>query len=129
MHYTSLSQTESHNRIAPEAGAFLGFLNQRQFQVVRIRFHLAGGDLFIAGAGITKFATSQTPVGSGTHGRTKDPASHGPEGVQIAHPSHWIESGARFIVGETSEASFGVVIFAENSCGRIARKIARKPRQ
>ena len=80
---------------------------------VGIDCHLAGGDLFFAGAVITQLADAQTIFG--LHRRSEDAAGHRPRSVQVAHPSLRIEDRARFVIGEFFEPRLGCLALIQNA--------------
>jgi hypothetical protein len=105
---------------------FLELLHQLPFEIIRIRHHLASGDLFIARALETQFANTQTILRP--HGWPKCPAGHRTRLVQLAQPRLRIEHWTWLVIRERRETTLCFLARRQHTSFRIAGKAGGKPR-
>jgi hypothetical protein len=121
----SLNAKRNHRPLARTFNP-LQFPQQLGFQILRVRNHLASGNLLIAGTVITQFANPQATLRS--HRRTKSSARHGASLVKITQSGLWIEHRTEFVVSKFCEPIFRLRTFVQHARLRIPGKIRRQPR-
>ena len=115
-----LFQAERHYGLSPSLVNALRFCDQFRFQLLRIGFHLAGGNLFIAGARKAKLAYADSIFR--THRRAEHATGHRTMRVQIACPALRIEHRADFIVAETVKCVLLFVTFTKDARCKVTRE-------
>ena len=103
----------------------LKILQQRGFQVLGIRFHLAGCDLLFACPAKTQLADAQTVPGADR--RAEYPAGQGTGLVKLASSGLRVEDRAGLVVGEVSEPRNRGSVLMQPTRHWISRKIWRQP--
>jgi hypothetical protein len=108
-----MRQRESDYGLGRVLGPFAELLQKLRFASFGIDSHFAGSNLFFRCALKTEFTNTQAAFGA--DGRSEGSAGERPRSVEIAQAGGWIESRARFVVGEIFEAGEGVGIVVERS--------------
>ena len=95
-------------------------MKEGRFQIVRIGNHFTRSNFLVGSSVKTKFADAQAFLR--TNWRPKRAAGQWAGFVELASSSFRMECGARFTIGEFSEALVGDLSFVQYAGRRIARK-------
>lgn len=125
---TLACQAKRNQSLSFHTCRFFHLADQARLKFIRIRNHLAGGDLLVGYALIAKLTYAQAAFRAGAYRRAKCPARHGAGGVKIAFARLRVESGTRLIVSKVCEIGKSSFIFTENAACRIAGETARESR-
>ena len=93
---------------------------------MRIGFHFASGDLFLARALKAQLAHADG-FGSAHNRRTEGTAGHRTSRIQVAAASFRIERGTRLLIRKVRKALFGGLAFVQYARGEVAGKRGPDP--